>query len=142
MIAVCIEQNRRRLQMSSPKGLSAPARLHLEQQRQLLKEHPHLRAYSGPQPLQLVAVLALLAARWGLAYLLRDSPLVLIGVAASTLGVWLVHALGTYVHEQGHRLIVRSEPMATAVDVLIEVGITSFGTGVRASPCPGVARPV
>ena len=73
--------------MSSPKGLSAPARLHLEQQRQLLKEHPHLRAYSGPQPLQLVAVLALLAARWGLAYLLRDSPLVLIGVAASTLGV-------------------------------------------------------
>ena len=40
---------------------------------------------------------------------------------------WLVHAAGTYIHEQAHRLIVRREPYATAVDALLEACMTSFG---------------
>ena len=111
------------------RGLSAPAKHHIELRSKLLDAHPELRALSGPQPLQLLPVLALLCARWGLAYLLRDASLLAIVLTACTLGCWLVHALGTYVHEQGHRLIVRAEPWATAVDVVIEAAITSFGTG-------------
>ena len=111
------------------RGLSAAAKHHIELRSKLLEAHPELRALSGPQPLQLLPVLALLCARWGLAYLLRDASLPAIVLTACTAGCWLVHALGTYVHEQGHRLIVRAEPWATAVDVLIEAAITSFGTG-------------
>ena len=111
------------------RDLSAPAKHHLTLRRRLLDAHPELRSLSGPQPLQLLPVLALLAARWGLAYLLSEASLFAIVVASCTVGCWLVHALGTYVHEQGHRLIVQSEPWATVVDVIIEVGITSFGTG-------------
>ena len=58
-----------------------------------------------------------------------DASLLTIVAASCTVGCWLVHALGTYVHEQGHRLIVQREPWATVVDVVIEMGITSFGTG-------------
>ena len=111
------------------RGLSAAAKHHIELRSKLLEAHPELRALSGPQPLQLLPVLALLCARWGLAYLLRDASLPAIVLTACTAGCWLVHALGTYVHEQGHRLIVRAEPWATAVDVVIEAAITSFGTG-------------
>lgn len=111
------------------RGLSAAAKHHIELRSKVLEAHPELRALSGPQPLQLLPVLALLCARWGLAYLLRDASLPAIVLTACTVGCWLIHALGTYVHEQGHRLIVRAEPWATAVDVVIEAAITSFGTG-------------
>ena len=111
------------------RSLSAPAKHHIELRRELLDAHPELRALSGPQPLQLLPVLALLCARWGLAFLLQDASLVVIVLTACTVGCWLVHALGCFVHEQGHRLIVRGEPWATAVDVFIEAALTSFGTG-------------
>ena len=122
------QEDRTAAQAQRPK-LSAPARHHLALRKRILDEHPELRSLSGPQPLQLLPVLALLVARWGLAYLLRDASLLTIVATSCTVGCWLVHALGTYVHEQGHRLIVQREPWATVVDVVIEMGITSFGTG-------------
>merc|ERR1719231_477147 len=122
------QEDRTAAQAQRPK-LSAPARHHLALRKRILDEHPELRSLSGPQPLQLLPVLALLVARWGLAYLLRDASLLTIVATSCTVGCWLVHALGTYVHEQGHRLIVQREPWATVVDVVIKMGITSFGTG-------------
>lgn len=44
------------------RGLSAPAKHHIELRSKLLDAHPELRALSGPQPLQLLPVLGLLCA--------------------------------------------------------------------------------
>ena len=93
----------------------------------ILAAHPQLRRLYGAEPRQLLMVVLLLTARWGLAWALADAPLLLIGALACTVGCWLVHGLGTYAHEQAHRLIVAREPAASAVDLLIECGMTSFG---------------
>lgn len=94
---------------------------------EILKAHPELRRLYGAEPLQSIPVIALFFLRWGMAYALRDSPILLIGLLASTIGCWTVHASGTYAHENAHRLIVSSEPAAMLLDVLIEATITSFG---------------
>jgi len=94
---------------------------------QVLAAHPEIRQLYGAQPLQLIAVVLLFCARWGLAWLLRDASLLIIGLLASSVGVWIVHAAGTYAHESAHRLIVRHEPAALMVDLFIEATMTSFG---------------
>lgn len=113
-----------------PAGPSSHSLCHHAQRKRVLAAHPEVRHFYGAEPRQLLAVLALVAARWGLTYCLRDSPLWLIGLVSSTVGCWLVHGLGTYIHEQGHRLIVAKEPWASWVDALLEVGSTSFGKGL------------
>jgi len=115
---------------SRPREPSRHSKWHNELRRRVAEKHPEVRRLYGAEPLQLLGVFGLLAARWGLAYALRDAPVLLIGLLSCTVGCWLVHAAGTYVHEQGHRLIVSREPYATAVDALIEAGLTSFGSSV------------
>ena len=91
-----------------------------------------MRRLFGPEPLQLLPVFGLLATRWGIACAIGyyEAPLWLIGLLACTIGCWLVHGAGTYIHEQGHRLIVRREPFATGVDALLEACATTFGISV------------
>ena len=115
------------MQSTRPRQLSAAAMHHYAFRNQILAAHPQLRRLYGAEPRQLLMVVLLLTARWGLAWALADAPLLLIGALACTVGCWLVHGLGTYAHEQAHRLIVAREPAASAVDLLIECGMTSFG---------------
>lgn len=115
-------------QPSTPaREISAHARRHKRMRDAILAERPELRALYGPQPLQLLPIVALLVMRWGLAYALRDSPLLLIGAIACTVGCWTVHAAGTFAHENAHGLIVGRGRWAQMVDLLIEASMTSFG---------------
>jgi len=110
-----------------PKGPSKQSLWHHAQRKRVIEAHPEVRKLFKPEPLQLIPVLGLMTARWGMAYALRDSPLWLIGVCACTVGTWSVHGLGTYGHEQAHRLIASGQPWAMIVDVILEIGLTSFG---------------
>lgn len=118
--------------LKRPNRPSAHSRWHHEQRARVLASHPEVRKLFGSEPLQLFGVLGLLTLRWGVAWAVSyfESPVWLIGVLSCTVGCWLVHGAGTYIHEQGHRLIVSREPLATAVDVLLEMGATTFGISV------------
>ena len=115
-----------------PSKPSAHSQWHHDQRTRVLKAHPELRRLYGSEPLQLIPIVGLLLTRWGVAYCVGvyEAPLWLIGVLACTFGCWTVHAAGTYIHEQGHRLVVAAEPAATAVDVLLEACATTFGYSV------------
>eukprot|EP00310_Coccolithus_braarudii_P018694 CAMPEP_0183357496 /NCGR_PEP_ID=MMETSP0164_2-20130417/46459_1 /TAXON_ID=221442 /ORGANISM="Coccolithus pelagicus ssp braarudi, Strain PLY182g" /LENGTH=329 /DNA_ID=CAMNT_0025531123 /DNA_START=35 /DNA_END=1021 /DNA_ORIENTATION=- len=116
--------------MTRPAGPSKHSQWHHDQRRRVLNAHPEMRRLFGAEPLQVLAVLALTTARWALVFALRESPVWKIGLLACTMGCWTVHGLGTYAHEQAHRLVASAEPWATVVDVIIEVGMTSFGKAV------------
>ena len=80
---------------SRKRQLSEHNKQHQRMRAQILAAHPEIRQLYGAQPLQLIAVVLLFCARWGLAWLLRDASLLIIGLLASSVGVWIVHAAGT-----------------------------------------------
>ena len=45
--------------------------------------------------MQLLVIVLLFCVRWGLAWAVRDASLLVIGLLASTIGVWVVHGAGS-----------------------------------------------
>jgi sphingolipid delta-4 desaturase len=80
---------------------------HAERRRAMLAAHPEIRALFGPCPRTKYVCGALVAAQLLAAYLLRDSPWWLIGLAAYFYGGVINHALLLAIHELSHNLAFR-----------------------------------
>lgn len=107
-------------------GISAQARRHNDMRRTALRAHPQLKSLTGTEPRTVLALPLLLAIQWGVAWLVSDSNLLVIFIAAFTVGQLVIHAAGSLVHETAHKLIFRGDRAKLAFDLGLEVILTSY----------------
>ena len=115
------------------KRFSPMARWHMKLRADIMKQHPEVRELFGPYPMSFVFVLSFFLLHWGIAYMLRASPVLLIVGTAATIGMTLFHAQGSLLHDAAHRLVFSSEPLASVCDLFIELTFTSFAESLSYS---------
>ncbi|MGR3715095.1 MAG: fatty acid desaturase [Shimia sp.] len=111
----------------SPKGISPQSRRHNEMRKQALAAHPELADLAGTQPLTVLALPILLAVHWGIAWLVSDQPIWVIGVTALLIGQLVYHSASSLIHETCHKLIFRAPAPKLAFDLALEFILTSYG---------------
>ncbi|MAA96716.1 MAG: hypothetical protein CMN87_17665 [Stappia sp.] len=107
-------------------GISPQARRHLQMRKDALAAHPGLRALAGADRRTAFALPVLLALHWGMAWLVSDSNLLVVFLAAFCFGQFVIHAAGALVHETAHRLVFRSPGGKLAFDLGLETVLGSF----------------
>lgn len=108
-------------------SISPQSRRHLEIRKAALTAHPQLRRLAGPDRRTALAIPALLAAHWGVAWAVSASNLLVVFLAAFLVGQFIIHATGALVHETAHRLIFRGNKAKLAFDLGLETILGSFG---------------
>ncbi len=81
---------------------------HRARARQILADHPDVRKLIGKCPEGFAAILAILAAQFGIAFYLADKPWWMILGAAYAIGAFCNHGLYVLIHECSHRLIFKT----------------------------------
>ena len=118
--------------MSSPveitdnERMSPQARRHNEMRRDVLTRHPEAKALNGSNPWTALAIPALLALHWGMAWLVSSAGLLWCFVAAFFFGQLIIHAAGSLIHETAHKLIFRGPRPKLAFDLGLELIVGSF----------------
>lgn len=109
-----------------PGGISPQARRHNDMRRMAVRAHPELKGLAGTEPLTVLALPILLGVHWGMAWLVSDAPLLVLFLAAFTIGQLTIHAGGSLVHETAHKLIFRGDRAKLAFDLGLEFILTSY----------------
>lgn len=107
--------------------ISTQARRHNEMRRQALRLNPTLRSLSGPFAWSALALPVLIGLHLTVAWLVSEAPLWIIFAAAFVPGQLLIHAMGALLHETAHRLVFRRNPAKLCFDLLLEMGMTTYG---------------
>ena len=107
-------------------GISAQSRRHLQMRKEALRDHPELRALAGADYRTALALPALLALHWGMAWAVSGTNLLIVFLAAFIPGQIIVHATGALVHETAHKLIFRGPKSKLAFDLGLETILGSF----------------
>jgi sphingolipid 4-desaturase/C4-monooxygenase len=98
--------------------------------RELLRRHPQARSLVGPDPRGALAIPALLALHWGMAFLVSRvdglAGLAAAFVAAFFYGQLVLHSAGGLLHETAHRLVFRARAAKLAFDLSLELVLASF----------------
>lgn len=110
-----------------PKGISPQSRRHNEMRKEALAAHPELADLSGPDPRTALALPVLLAIHWGIAWLVADQPIWVIGLTAFLIGQLVYHSASSLIHETCHKLIFRDAAPKLAFDLTLEFILTSYG---------------
>jgi sphingolipid delta-4 desaturase len=84
---------------------------HHDRTRQILRDHPQVRALIGKNPLTFLLIVAVVVGQVALAGALHDAPWWAILLAAYAVGAFADHALFVMVHECAHNLIFRTTRM-------------------------------
>lgn len=108
-------------------GISVQARRHNALRKAALAAHPELKTVAGSDPRTVLALPVLLGAHWGMAWLVAESPIWVIFVAAFFVGQIVIHSAGSLVHETAHKLIFRGDKAKLAFDLGLEFILTSYG---------------
>ncbi|MFO0679782.1 MAG: fatty acid desaturase [Polyangiaceae bacterium] len=106
---------------------SEAAEEHRARRESLLAARPHLGALERPNPWTLAFVPCLVALHGSVAWAVRGGGVLVVGLAAATVGQTILHAGGALVHETAHGLVFRGRTGRRVVDVALEVLLTSFG---------------
>jgi sphingolipid delta-4 desaturase len=96
---------------------------HYGRTRQLLETHPDVRSLVGTEPRTAWAIVGLVAAQLGVAWLLRDQAWWVILLAAYLFGAFVDHALWTLIHECTHNLVYRKSSENILLQILANVPI-------------------
>ncbi len=107
--------------------MSPQARRHNEMRRDVLAVAPSARQLAGTNPWTALAIPALLALHWGMAWLVSGSNLLWCFVAAFFFGQLVIHSAGSLLHETAHKLIFREWRSKLAFDLGLELILGSFG---------------
>jgi len=107
--------------------ISPQARRHNEMRREALRIDPAIRDLSGPFPCTALVLPLLIGLHWAIAWLVSSQPVWIIFLAAFVPGQLLVHAMGALLHETAHRLVFRRDSHKLCFDLLLEVGMTTYG---------------
>lgn len=110
-----------------PAGISPQSRRHNDMRRAALKAHPELVQLAGTQPLTALALPILLAAQWGIAWLVSDSSVLIIALTAFFVGQLVYHSASSLIHETCHKLVFRSPAPKLGFDLALEFILTSYG---------------
>lgn len=110
-----------------PRGISPHSRRHNEMRKAALAAHPELAELSKPEPLTALALPVLLAVHWGIAWLISDQPIWVIGLAAFLIGQLVYHSAASLIHETCHKLVFRAARPKLAFDLGLEFILTSYG---------------
>ena len=108
-------------------GISPQARRHNDLRRAAIAAHPELKEISGSDPRTVLALPVILTAHWGMDWLVSDSPIWVIFLAAFFWGQIAVHSVGALVHETAHKLIFRRDKPKLAFDLGLEWILASYG---------------
>ena len=108
-------------------GLSPQARRHKELRRAALQLAPELKQLAGTQPLTALALPILLAIHWSLAWALSHTNVLIVFVAAFSVGQLTIHSAGALVHETAHKLIFRGRRSKLLFDLGLEFILGSYG---------------
>lgn len=108
-------------------GISVQARRHNDMRRAVVAAHPELLEISGSNWRTVLVLPVVLAAHWGMAWAVGDSPLWVIFVAAFFWGQFAIHAAGGLVHETAHKLIFRDPRAKLGFDLGLEWILGSYG---------------
>jgi len=82
-----------------------PEQVHTRRRKDIIKNHPEVKALFGPYPLSALLIVILVALQWTAARLLNDQPWYVILPVAYIGGAVLNHALYVLMHEATHNLI-------------------------------------
>jgi sphingolipid 4-desaturase/C4-monooxygenase len=96
---------------------------HYERTRRLLETHPEVRELVGTEPRTAWAIIGIVAAQLGAAWLLRDQAWWVIIIAAYAFGAFADHALWTLIHECTHNLVLRKSSENSLLQILANVPI-------------------
>jgi sphingolipid delta-4 desaturase len=96
---------------------------HYERTRLLLAAHPEVRGLVGTEPRTAIAVIGIVAAQLGVAWLLRDASWWGILIAAYAVGAFADHALWTLIHECTHNLVFKKSSENSLTQILANVPI-------------------
>ncbi len=107
--------------------ISPQSRRHNEMRRAALKAHPELAQLGGPQPLTALALPVVLAVHWGVAWVVSDSGVLVIGLTAFLVGQLVYHSAASLIHETCHKLIFRGPRAKLGFDLALEFILTSYG---------------
>ena len=106
--------------------LSEQSRRHIELRRQVLKDHPEAAALASSDPRGLLGALAILAIYWTSVWLVSQTNVLVVFLAAFFFGQLALHSAGALLHETAHRLVFRDRRAKLGFDLLLEVIMTSF----------------
>ena len=107
-------------------GISAQARAHIRQRRQIIAANPTIRNLTGPDSRGVYGALIVLVVHWASLWVVSQTNLLVAFIAAFFFGQVVLHAVGALIHETAHRLVFREPRKKLAFDLLLEVIITSF----------------
>jgi sphingolipid delta-4 desaturase len=112
--------------LSAPQRISDQSRHHVDLRRTILRDHPEIRALSGPYRGSVFGALTVLAIHWTAIWAVSQSNPIIVFLAAFFFGQVAIHAAGGLVHETAHRLVFREARAKLGFDLLLEVITTSF----------------
>jgi sphingolipid 4-desaturase/C4-monooxygenase len=90
---------------------------HRDRTKELLRSHPELRRFIGKNPYTALIIVGCISLQLGVGFLVRDSPLWVIFLAAFTTGACASHALWTLIHECSHNLIFSKTYLNTLASI-------------------------
>lgn len=95
--------------------------------RDVLAAAPAARELAGNNPWTALAIPALLALHWGMAWLISGGNLLWCFLAAFCFGQIIIHSAGSLLHETAHKLVFRGPRAKLAFDLGLELVLGSFG---------------
>lgn len=107
--------------------MSIDSQWHIERSQKILRQYPEIRQYFGHYPPSIMAIAFLVALQWLIAWLVKDLPWYAVGAIAFFVGQFVLHSLGTFVHEAAHNLIFKTKFGSRFALFLIVCGSLSFG---------------
>ena len=107
--------------------MSIDSQWHICRSKEILKQYPQIRQYFGNYPLSIAAIASLVFLQWSIAWLVKDLAWWQVGAIAFSVGQFILHSLGVFVHEAAHNLIFKSRLGSNLALFLIVCGSLSFG---------------
>lgn len=112
---------------SNKAGISPQSRRHNDMRREALKAHPELANLAGSEPRTAFALPLLLGLQWGIAWLVSDGGVLLVGLTAFFAGQIVYHSAASLIHETCHKMVFRGPRAKLAFDLGLEFILTSYG---------------
>lgn len=107
--------------------ISPQARRHIDLRRQIIKDHPEALALAGPDWRGAPAAVLILAVHWTVLWLVSQTNVLVVFLAAFFVGQVVLHSAAALIHETAHRLVFRHPRGKLLFDLLLETITTSFG---------------